>query len=66
MFCETPFCDLPFSSFTTQIIIVVTNGEVFYFDAYIQMSDTFVLDVQQENSFVSNITQESSKFIEIR
>jgi len=50
MFCEAPFCELPFTSFTIQVI--VTNGEIFYFDASIQTSDAFVLDVQQSSEFV--------------
>ena len=63
MFCEAPFCDLPFTSFT---IIVTKNGEIFYFDASIQTSDVFVLDVQQEISFISEITTQSSEFVQIR
>ena len=53
MFCEAPFCDLPFTSFTIQV--VATNGEIFYFDASIQTSDGFVLEVQQSDSFASSI-----------
>jgi len=53
MFCEAPFCDLPFASFTIQV--VATNGEIFYFDASIRTSDSFVLEVQQLNSFTSSI-----------
>lgn len=63
MFCEAPFCDLPFTSFVIQ---VATNGEIFYFDASIQTSDGFVLDVQQEYFFVSEITQLSYEFMQIR
>ncbi len=63
MFCEAPFCDLPFASFT---IVVTINGEIFYFDASIQTSDAFVLDVQQEISFISEITTQSSEFVQIR
>ena len=40
MFCETPFCDLPFASFTIQVIAI--NGEDF----------SFVLEIQYEYSFV--------------
>ncbi len=65
MFCEAPFCDLPFASFVIQVGIT-TNGEIFYFDASIQTSDAFVLDVQQESSFVSEITKQSSEFVQIR
>ena len=54
MFCEAPFCDLPFASFVIQVGIT-TNGEIFYFDASIQTSDGFVLEVQQSDSFTSSI-----------
>ena len=64
MFCEAPFCDLPFTSFTIQVVNI--NGEIFYFDASIQTSDAFVLDVQQEYFFVSEITQLSYEFMQIR
>lgn len=82
MFCEAPFCDLPFASFTIE---VATNGEIFYFDASIQISNGFVLEVQQSNFFTSSINtsefftsdvdtqrdftlflQESSGFLQIR
>ena len=82
MFCDAPFCDLPFTSFT---IVVTINGEIFYFDASIQTSDGFVLEVQQSDSFASSINtseffisdvdkardftlflQESSGFLQIR
>ena len=65
MFCEAPFCELPFASFVIQVGIT-TNGEIFYFDASIQTSDGFVLDVQQEYFFVSEITQLSYEFMQIR
>ena len=51
MFCEAPFCDLSFASFVIQVGIT-TNGEIFYFDASIQTSEAFVLDVQQSSEFM--------------
>ena len=61
MFCEAPFCDLPFAS----IFEIYVNGEIFYFDAdiqqlvnfvfYIQQSGDFILDIQQEKLFPSTI-----------
>jgi hypothetical protein len=64
MFCDAPFCDLPFTSYFE---ILVSNGEIFYFDADIQQLLTFTFEVaqsgtielciQQSNSFIAEIQQ---------
>lgn len=51
MFCEAPFCDLPFTSFYELFV----NGEIFYFDADIQQSGIFILDIQQQQNFDSTV-----------
>ena len=54
MFCEAPFCDLPFAS----IFEIYVNGEIFYFDADIQQLVNFVFDIQQSGDFIIDIQQE--------
>lgn len=54
MFCEAPFCDMPFTSFYEFFV----NGEVFYFDAEIQQLISFTFDIQQTGSFSLYIEQE--------
>jgi hypothetical protein len=54
MFCEAPFCDLPFAS----IFEIFVNGEIFYFDADIQQLVSFVFDIQQSGDFILDIQQE--------
>ena len=54
MFCEAPFCDLPFAS----IFEIFVNGEIFYFDADIQQLVSFVFDIQQSGDFILEIQQE--------
>jgi hypothetical protein len=54
MFCEAPFCDLPFTS----IFEIFVNGEIFYFDADIQQLVSFVFDIQQSGDFILEIQQE--------
>lgn len=54
MFCEAPFCDIPFTSFYE----IFVNGEVFYFDAEIQQLVSFTFDIQQSGSFSLYIEQE--------
>jgi hypothetical protein len=54
MFCEAPFCDIPFAS----IFEIYVNGEIFYFDADIQQLVSFVFDIQQSEDFILEIQQE--------
>lgn len=42
MFCDTPFCDKPFSSVVS---LVILNGEIFYFDFDVSLSESFVLNI---------------------
>ena len=53
MFCEAPFCDLPFAS----IFEIFVNGEIFYFDADIQQLVSFVVDIKQSGDFPIDIQQ---------
>jgi hypothetical protein len=63
MFCDAPFCDIPFASYFE----LFANGEIFYFDADIQQllaftfevtqSGTLELYIQQNDSFVAEIQQ---------
>lgn len=54
MFCEAPFCDIPFAS----IFEIYVNGEIFYFDTDIQQLVSFVFDIQQSEDFILEIQQE--------
>jgi len=51
MFCEAPFCDIPFTSFYEIFI----NGEIFSLDADIQQLVGFVFDIQQSGQFDADI-----------
>jgi hypothetical protein len=59
MFCEAPFCDLPFAAIFE---IQISNGEIFYFDADIQQLVAFTFDIQQSDDFEIDI-QEADAFI---
>jgi hypothetical protein len=54
MFCEAPFCDIPFTSFYE----IFANGEVFYFDVEIQQLIGFTFDIQQTGVFLLDIQQQ--------
>lgn len=56
MFCESPFCDLPFASFYELFV----NGEIFYFDADIQQFLSFSFDIQQSGIFILDIQQQQN------
>lgn len=55
MFCEAPFCDIPFTSFYELFV----NGEIFYFDADIQQLVNFTFDIQQTGNFDFDIQLEN-------
>lgn len=55
MFCEAPFCDIPFTSFYELFV----NGEIFYFDADIQQLVSFTFDIQQTGNFDFDIQLEN-------
>lgn len=61
MFCEAPFCDIPFTSFYE----IFVNGEIFYFDADIQQLVGFVFDIQQSEGFIVTIDQIDTFVIDI-
>jgi len=61
MFCEAPFCDLPF----TAIYEIFVNGEIFYFDADIQQLVNFAFDIQQSGGFQLDIQQSDSFVFDI-
>ena len=57
MFCDAPFCDIPFASYFE---LFVTNGEIFYFDADIQQLLSFSFDIQQSGIFILDIQQQQN------
>jgi len=59
MFCEAPFCDIPFTS----VIEIFVNGEIFYFDAEIRQLVSFSFDIQQSDLFTLDIQQQESSIV---
>lgn len=62
MFCEAPFCDLPFAAIFE---IQISNGEIFYFDADIQQLLSFTFDIKQTGDFTVDIQQEENFMFDI-
>lgn len=62
MFCEAPFCDIPFTS----VIEIFVNGEIFYFDAEIKQLVSFSFDVQQSDLFTLDIQKQESSLFDIQ
>ena len=63
MFCDAPFCDIPFASYFE---LFVTNGEIFYFDADIQQLLAFTFEVTQSGILELYIQQNDSFIAEIQ
>ena len=49
LFCDGAICESPFSAVST---VVVLNGEIFYFDACIQQTSSFTVEVDTSLGFV--------------
>jgi hypothetical protein len=64
MFCDAPFCDLPFASFVIEVGL--TNGEIFYFDADINQSDSFILEIQQSTGLTFSLNLGESFVLDIQ
>lgn len=54
MFCDHPFCDSPFASF----VAIVGNGEIFYFDLYLEQSASITLNIRTQKAFILYVNQQ--------